>query len=977
MKLKLNYFSKWLLVVLAMGLCNFAIAQKSISGTITDATSGEALIGANILVKGTSTGTVTDFDGNYSLNVPAGSDELEISYTGYATQTVVIGGRTNVNIELSAGELLDEVVVVGYGTQRKQDATGAIVALGEDDFQKGVISSPEQLLQGRAAGVQITQSSGEPGAGINIRIRGTSSVRGGNGPLFVVDGVPLSNDNTTSGGADVGAGSSSARNPLNFINPDDIENISVLKDASAAAIYGARGANGVVLITTKKGKAGQSNMSLSVSGSASTVQNRIDLVSAGDYPALATAAGASATTSDYGSSTDWQDEIFRTGFSKQYALSYGGGTESTNYRFSLGYLDQEGVVKGSSLERLSARINASHKLLNDRIELSVQATGARVNDVYAPITNNAGFEGDLVGAALQANPTLPVFNADGDPLQEFPGGGNFRNPVAMLQYIDDTGKTTSVLANFSGKWNITDALNYKITYGISNADGVRRTGTSPLLNFNDVLGIGRARIDNRYINTELIEHTLGFNTEVGTAGRIDAVLGFSYQEFNNRGDAVEARFFRRDDILIDDIDGVDRDNNPTAINGFSDNNTEELQSYFGRVNYVVSDALSLTATLRIDGSTKFGANNKYGTFPSFAAAYRINDDFKIRAGYGVTGNQEFPGRASRAIFNARDVLVSLPNPDLQWEESSQINVGLDYNFANGRFNGSLDYFTKSTTDLIFQTDVPEGQPAGAPRQFVNLPNGKVVNSGVELTLNAQIVNKATMSWEVAFVGSYLHNEVKDFDGFVNTGTINGQGLTGAYAQRIANGQPLFAFYMREFLGYNDAGQAIYANNSNLNFLGDPLPDVNIGIRNSFNFGKLDFSFFLQGVFGFQVYNNTANAIFLKGNLRNGRNLTNEIANSGESPLNFGEVSSRFLEKGDFVRLQNASLGYTFDMSNVSGISSFRVYLTGQNLLLFTEYSGFDPEVNTDKSLDGVPSLGIDYTAYPSARTFTLGANVGF
>ncbi len=984
MKLRVNYFSQGLLLVAGMLLGTWALAQRTISGTVTDAATKEPLIGANVLVIGTSTGTITDLDGTYSINVPANATQLEFTYTGYAAQRVPIGASNTVDVALSAGRLLDEIVVVGYGTVRKGDATGAVLAISEKDFNKGVIASPEQLLQGRAAGVQITAASGEPGAGVNIRIRGTSSVRAGNNPLFVVDGVPLDGRDDSAGGTDFGAGSSSARNPLNFLSPEDIETISVLKDASAAAIYGARGANGVVLITTKKGKVGTANASFSAQTSVSSVLKRYDLLSASEYVDAAVKAGANAQVVNGGASVDWQEEIFRTTLSQNYNFSYGGGNQTTLYRFSLGYLNQQGVVENTALRRLNARLNASHKLLNDKVEIAVQLTASRLNNDYAPITNNAGFEGSLIGAALQANPTRPVFRPDGT----FRQSNDERNPRSMLAYIDDAGNTSRVLANITGTWRITPSLSYKINLGSDNAESVRRTGISPLLAFNDIQGQGRAIVDARYLSSSLIEHTLNFRKSMGNS-TLDAIAGFSYQEFNSRGTWVQARFFVTDLIpLVDNLDGVNAQDNNNAYRAASDRSVDELQSYFGRVNYNIGDRFLLTGTVRADGSSKFGPNNKYGVFPSFAAAWRLSEesfvpdvfyDLKLRAGWGVTGNQEFPGNASKAIFRANNdgsiTLSRLPNPDIRWESTSQLNFGLDFGFAGGRLTGSLDYFNKITNDLIILNELPQPAP-GNPTQFINL-DGEVVNSGVELTLDARVVDKKAFSWQVLFNAATLKNEVRNLPTFINTGAINGQGLTGAYAQRIISGSPLFAFYMREFGGFTPEGLGIYPNGDALTYAGSPIPTFTSGLTNNFSFGNLDLSIFFNGVFGHYVYNNTANAIFLKGNLRNGRNVTRDIANSPESPNNFGEASTRFLEKADFVRLQNLTVGYTFKNVNIKGVSDIRLSLIGQNLLLFTGYTGFDPEVNTDKSLNGVPSFGIDYTAYPSARTISLGLNVGF
>ena len=978
-------------MLLFLGLTGVALAQSTISGTVTDAESGEPLIGASILVLGTSTGTVTDFDGNYTLNVPANSEALVFSYTGYSAQTVTIDGRTTIDVMLESGETLEEVVVVGYGTVKKEDATGAVVALDSEDFQAGVISSPEQLLQGRAAGVQITQSSGEPGGGISVRIRGTASVRGGNGPLYVVDGVPLDNGNTVGGSGNTGLGNSSARNPLNFINPNDIESINVLKDASAAAIYGARGANGVVIIKTKSGGDGASPVQFNVSTAFSSVANRFDLLSADQFVAEAAEVGANDV--DRGGNVDWQDEIFRNAMTTEYGLAFGGGNDKSNYRLSFGYLDQEGVVVKSGLERLNGRISANTTTLNDRLDISVSLTASKIDDQFAPIVDDAGFEGDLLGAALQANPTQPIRNADGTFFQ----AQDFRNPVAISEYIDDFAETTRLLANVSATLHLSDALNYKITYGYDDATGTRRTDRNVRLQIGnrlDQTGFfpGLGAISTGTNRNQLIEHTLNLDTEVG-GNQLQALVGFSYQEFNSEGSFASATNIINPDIRPSDaLQNVNLNAFPRSFNASSFINQEELQSYFGRINYNINDRFLLTGTLRIDGSTRFGENNKYGTFPSFSAAWRLSEEdwfpdafetFKLRAGWGITGNQEFPSNnlSTGAITvnnQGGQQLANLPNPELKWEETTQLNIGVDFGFNNGRITGSLDYFNKRTDDLLFPAITPAPVPPGAGTRFENLEN-PVFNRGVELTLSGVIIDNASTSWTSTLTGAYLDNEFDpDFGGLLITGAINGQGLSGAFVQAIAGGQPLNSYYIREFAGYDAEGNGIYPNGDDLAFIGeDPLPDVNLGWLNQFTFGDFDFSFFLQGVFGFSIYNNTANAIFLRPNLRNARNITVDAANSGEGANNFGEASSRFLEKGDFVRLQNASIGYNFDTSGWGGISSLRVFVNGQNLLLFTEYSGLDPEVDTNKQINGVPSVGIDYTAYPRARTIQIGLNASF
>ncbi|MEX0929808.1 MAG: SusC/RagA family TonB-linked outer membrane protein [Balneolales bacterium] len=980
-----------LTVLLISGL-NFgdSIAQQTVTGTVTDAGDETTIPGVNVIVEGSAEatgstiGATTNLDGEYSINVPTELNTLVFTFVGYERQVVEIDGRTQIDVAMQRDvSFLEDLVVVGYGTERQEDATGSVLSLSERDFNRGVISSPEQLLQGRIAGVQITSASGEPGAGVNIRIRGTSSVRGGNQPLFVVDGVPLSGNDVTPGSEGIGAGSQSPRNPLSFLNPDDIENISVLKDASAAAIYGARGSNGVVLITTKQTTGLEPRLTVSSSASMSNIRNKIDLLSADEYVQAGSSAGADPDVIDFGSTTDWQDQIFRTAMSQDYNISYGSGSETGSYRLSLGYADQQGIIENSALERLTARINASQSWLDDLLSLDLNITTSRIHDSYAPVGNTAGFEGDLVGAALQANPTRPVFESEGIYMQS----SDFRNPAGMLAYIDDNSETNRLLANVGGTVNFTDWLAYRATLGYENSESVRRMGASPNLDFADIRDRGgRATIDNWYVNSQLMEHTLNLQQLLG-GGEIDVLGGFSYQRFENRSDWLQAEFFVTDEIpIVDNVGGVNNDDNK-AFTASSQRTVDEIQSFFGRVNYNYDDRYLLTSNFRVDGSTKFGRNNKYGYFPSLALAWRLsNEEFfsglsstvnelKIRGSYGITGNQEFPSNVSLAVFRTNNdgslTQSNNPNPDIQWEETVQWGVGTDFELFDGRLGGTIEYFNKQTQNLIFRQDF--AQPAAVDFQWVNL-DGTVLNRGWEFALNTSIVNTSRLFWRVDYNMSFLHNEVKDLDTFVNTGQIHGQGLSGAYAQRIAEGQPLFAFYMREFEGFDENGLGIYANNEELDFVGDPIPDFTLGFTNSFAFGRFDANVFMEGAFGFQVYNNTANAIFLKGNLRNGRNVTREIADSPESPNNFGEASTRFLEDGDYLRLANVNIGYNVDMAGLglgTSVRNVRIGLTGQNLFLITNYSGFDPEVDTDKSIDGIPSLGIDYTAFPRARTVTF------
>jgi len=982
----------------------------TVSGKVTDKVDGSGLPGVNIGVKGTAIGTTTGADGSYTLNNVPDNATLVFSFVGYVSQEIAVGNQSTINIILSSDiKTLDEVVVIGYGTQQKKDVTGGVVAINSKDFNQGIISSPEQLLQGRAAGVQMTPASGEPGAGVNLRIRGTTSVRSGNGPLYVIDGVPVSGDNTSDAGVDYGSGTGAAKNPLNFLNPQDIENITVLKDASAAAIYGSRAANGVVIITTKKGKSGQSSLNFSASTSFGSTLKRYDLVKASDYPAALTNSGNHVNSVTVGKgNTDWQNEIYRTAVSQNYNINYGGGNDNTRYFMSLGYSDQQGVVKNTGLQRVTGRINASHELLNDKLKLELQLTTSGVHDKYAPIGNNAGFEGSLIGAALQTNPTYPVYDSLG---RYFTSGGydlatnhpksGFRNPVAMLNGIHDNSSTYRTLANISASYHILKNLTYKLNFGIDNSTSERAQKIDPFLpgypsaKVNNIsVFTGFNNVSNRTTFNKLIEHTLNYNVKAGI-GQLDVLGGFSYQKFANKGHYVQSGNFVDTTGAVDNIGYVDN-NTYKAFFAGEDKSQSELQSFFGRVNYNISDKYLLTATYRRDGSSKFGADNKYGNFYAFAAAWRLSNenfipkdifsDLKLRANYGITGNQEFPANLTQPTRipqpnnpNGAANADNAENKKLKWEQTTQYGIGLDFSILGGRLSGTIDYFNKGTKDLLFKTKNPISQ-APQPNIWVNL-DALVVNKGMELSLNYSALKGKKLTWDISYNMTYLKNNVERFKGagpFVKTGLIDGQGLSNAYSQHIQEGYPLFAFFVPQYGGFDANGKAVPFSDNGV-YSGNPQPKLSLGLTNNFNYQNWSLSIFVTSSQGFYVYNNTANALFYKAALNQAHNVTKEVANSNEYHFNAGGVSTRFLEKGNFIRLSNVNLGYTFKIpTSISNqIKTLRLSLTGQNLLLITKYKGTDPEVNTDKNIGGVPSLGIDYTSYPTARVFTLGLTAGF
>ncbi|OWW26367.1 SusC/RagA family TonB-linked outer membrane protein [Zobellia sp. OII3] len=1020
------------LVMLAAFL-SFGIAQaQDVSGTVSDASG--PLPGASIVVKGTTTGAQTDFDGNYTLSGVPEDATLVFSYIGYASQEIPVNGQSTINVTLQEdAQALDEVVIIGYGSTTVKDATGSVAVVTSDDFNQGVISSPEQLIQGKTSGVQITQSSGEPGAGMNIRIRGTASVRSNNNPLFVVDGIPLSGEDTSASGGNTGAGDSSPRNPLNFLNPNDIESISVLKDASATAIYGSRGANGVVIITTKSGKTGKGQLEWSSNLSYSTPANRFDLLNREEYLSAVSKFGGDASALDYGYDTDWQDLILRDAASQNQNISYAKNYGKGNVRVSLGYGKQFGVVKNSSQQRMTGRINASHRFFEDKLKLDANVTFSRINDEAAAISNNAGSTGDLLGSAYFANPTWPASTS-------FSTGGAEINPLQLLNYYQDHTDTNRFLINLSAEYSILENLKAKVSVGYDDSGSKKNQAQSSLSTaIGKAAGQGEGFLSELYATSKLMDVTLNYTKDFDNS-KLEALVGYSFQSFRREEGNYQGVGYSTTDLnkmvrdlntsklliensldgsyqqfgynqngtfvnrLFPNISQNESVSSPggvpvSAVRGDFKDFTDELQSFFGRLNYTISEKYLLTGTLRVDGSSRFGPNNQYGYFPSGAFAWKIGEEdfipevvsnLKLRLGYGIVGNQDGLGYgnfttrqrfASISIENNQNInppgleTVSFTNPDLKWESTAQANIGLDFGFANQRLTGNIDVYHKTTKDLLLKQEA--AQPSPQPFFFSNL-DAEVINQGIEFSLAYDIIRAENASWNLGFNFAYNDNEVKNFDGLIQTGEINGNGLTGAYSQLLAGGQPLFSYYLREFGGFDSDGFSTYPNGDVQQFVGkSALPKVNLGINTNVNYKNWDFNAFLAGQYGFYVYNNTQNAYFTAGILAVGKNVTQDVVSSNESGANAADVSTRFLEKGDFMRLQNASLSYNFPMSGEGLFKSLRLSLIGQNLFVITNYSGLDPEVNVPKSLNNIPSLGIDYTAYPRPRTFTLGINATF
>jgi len=821
------------LFFLGMMLSGSIILAQTITGTVSDATG--VLPGANILVKGTQNGTTSDFDGNFTLNNVPTDATLEITYLGYKAKNIAVDGKTNFKLVLQpTAQSLNEVVVVGYGSVRKKDVTGSVSSVKSDEFNRGVTTSPQQLLQGRVAGVNVVQSSGEPGGATSIRIRGATSVRAGNNPLIVVDGVPLDGRNTSSGFGDAGFGSGGATNPLDFINSNDIASINILKDASATAIYGSRGANGVILITTKRGKLGETKVNLSSSLSVSSIANTINVLNGKQYGAALTSEGG-AIANDFGGNVNAMDAILRNAITQNHNVSFSGGTDKSLYRVSFGYLNQEGIVKTSQLDKYSATINNTYKLLkDDRLKIDTKLIYSFNSNSRALITDNAGFEGSLIGTALMWNPTLALRNADGSIRQSYTGSfdnnqpSQSLNPLALLKYSSDRTETSRIVGSISATFEIIKGLNYKFNIGIDRSESTRRASLSRNLDLNGIrfnvgtgLTGGRADLNSVYLFSKTFEHTLNYIKNLNEDISLNALVGYAYQEQDARGSNATGK-----NIDLDPGRGADflGGYSETTVNSYRDPNNK-LESVFGRVNLSAYDKYLLTATLRADGSSKFGKNNQWGYFPAVAVAWKISkedfvpkffDNLKLRIGWGETGNQEFPAGAAQERFTigfnsngTTATLANVANPDLKWETTTTTNVGIDFAVFKRRLSGSVDYFYKETKDLLFQQNVI--QPAPATQFWLNLP-GKVQNDGVEISLNGKVIQKEDLSLNISGNVSFLNNKLKNFnfgnDAF-QTGNIDGPGLSSPRAERLANNQPLNVFRMAVFKGFDSNGDAVY------------------------------------------------------------------------------------------------------------------------------------------------------------------------
>ncbi|SHG17998.1 TonB-linked outer membrane protein, SusC/RagA family [Arenibacter palladensis] len=999
--------------------------QNTITGNITD-TNGTPLPGANILEKGTTNGTQADFDGNFTISIEDENSVLVISYVGFATKEVNLNGQTNLSITLEESAAgLEEVVVIGYGTVKKSDITGSVSVVTNENFNDGAISSIDQALSGNVAGVQISQTSSEPGGGVSVRIRGAASINSDNSPLYVIDGFPI--DNTSSIGSAGGAGTSgnqNPKNPLNSLNPNDVKSVEVLKDASATAIYGARGANGVILITTKSGGEGKTVVNYDVYSGIQSIAKKVDVLNTNEYIKalndISIDRGETPIFSDsdiqaIGNGTDWQEEIFRSAQIQNHNLSIGGGGSGTKYYLSANYYNQEGILKNTDMKRYILRLNLTQNI-SERLNIDLRLNTSLVKDNAAPIGSGTNEGGGIIYSAMMYDPTLPVYDDNGNFTQS--NELLLSNPVSILEGVSNEVETNRIFGNLMLNYKISDELSTKINVG-SNRTMARRDTYNSSITLSGAASGGNALITSSNDSNILLEYTLNYSKSFEKGSSLNAVVGTTYEEFVSRGYSSQISQFPSDSQSTNNLSfgNGDLDN----VGSFKSKNS--LISYLGRVNYNLLDQFLLTGSIRIDGSSRFGDNNKFGYFPSFAFAWKLSDYnfvpellnvLKLRTSWGEIGNQSIGNNnsivtyfsAGTAVFNSSAYGGSAPsriaNPDLKWETSEQFNIGLDFGMFNNRITGNADYFVKNTRDMLFALPLPPS--SGFSNKLTNL--GGMKNHGFELLLDLGIITSENFQWDTSMNFSAIKNEVTSLGGL--DAQIRGNAPRAGNSTIVKEGLPLDSYYGYRVLGlfqtmdevansaqpqsqpgfpiFEDANNDGLINSDDRVVLGSPFPDFTFGIKNSFTYKNLGLDIFIQGQSGNELLNNNAIEYMYASNFRRNR-FAGQIEDrwtpqnrdakwpSATNPSSYGgdKVNSLAVEDASYVRLRTVKLNYSVPMPKNSFINAANIYITGENLVTLTNYSFLNPEAN----VYGNSNVRIDFNSYPVARTLILGLNFKF
>lgn len=981
------------------------LQAQTVSGVVVSAEDNEPLPSITVLVQGTNKGTATNLDGEYELELT--SDEFEngtlvFSGVGFVRQEVAVNGRRTIDIELATDtELLDEVVVVGYGSQIKEKVTGNISSVSSEDFESVTLNSFEEAIQGRASGVFVQADNGKLGGGITVRVRGTASVNASSQPLYVVDGIPVNTTNLSSNG--------SATNPLADLNPNDIESIDILKDASASAIYGSRASNGVVLITTKSGRAGESQLNVDYSVSTRTPSNQKEFLNGDQYYELFQEAYVNTFGSgsvdgeldfffdgvwDRSNNVDWEDQAYQSNLSQNLEISSSGGNETTQYFISGAFDDQEGHIIGDEFTRMNGRVNLDHQL-SEQFDVGVNMALTRTLNKRIP--NDNSFATPIQLAAQ--SPLTPIYGPDG----ELNTNTLYSNGLLYKDGNDYNTEVYRTLGKAYARYEFTPKIRLQGEFGLDLLDQQEKVwnGSSVFQFTGD--NNGSAFLSNDRVRTLISQAYLEYTDTFGSDHSFDAVIGTSYENTLQEFSSVSAQDFPNDDFT--------QISSATTVTAGTGGETQySFVGYFLRANYSFDDTYLLTASGRVDGSSRFGEDNRYGFFPSVSAGWILsNEDFmdfedisflKLRASAGVTGNAAIGNFSSRNLYGAagyagRSALQpsQTPNPALKWETAKQYNLGVDFGLYSDRISGEIDVYLKKSEDLLLDVNIPI--TSGFTQQTRNV--GSLENKGFEFVLNT-VNTVGEFRWNSTFNFSINRNEITDIDGQVITSGIN----------RAVEGEPIGVFYGLEWAGADpDNGDGLYYVNSpegkdrstgttndpnaaNQVVIGDPNPDFIGGITNSFGYKGFDLNIFFQFVYGNEIYNGggvyqSCSACFFDNQ------TLDQYEDRWQEPGDITDVpearlydfagsaeSSRYLSDGSYLRLKNLNFGYTLPTNVLDRLSikKARIYFTGTNLLTFTNYDGWDPEVNTDIN-GGNIAIGEDFYSAPQAKIYTFGVSLGF
>ncbi len=1035
MKWKKPVLLSGLVIMLSM-LITYSVAasstlelqQKKVTGKVTDATTGELLPGVTIVIKGTTTGVASDLDGSFTIDVPSNNTVLQFTSVGYAPQEVTVGSRTVINVAMQSDvTMIEELVVVGYGFKKKRDLTGSISSISSASIENTPVKDVLSVLQGRAPGVVVTSNSGAPGDGITVRVRGYSSLNSGNDPLYVIDGVPVESSSLTQ----LNGYDQHGLNPLADINPGDIESVEVLKDAASTAIYGSRAANGVVLITTKRGQAGQAKVSLNYFSGISEITRHLGVLNAqqwrqviiDSYKNLDRYNNATTPTEPHWTAidslnpmnngdVDWQSVMYRKAWQHQVELGVQGGTEAARYAFSTSYLDQDGIFLASNYKRITSRLNTDFKV-SDKVTIgqNISFTNGRNNRINAGGTGNLS----LVQSILVRPPIYSLTYPDGSPIYYFNGK---RNPVGMAEECTHLNVTNRIIGNQYLEYNIIEGLMFRTSLSIDyinmKEDEFYPTTVDYRAGYN--WGSVRATTNMTWAN----ENYLTYNTTLGEDHDISAMAGFSMQNWKLETTGLNGMYFASDNVRT--LNGAGTISNQAV------NRTDEhaMASFYGRLTYNYKGRYLAEANIRADGSSRFGAENRFGYFPSASAAWRFSDesfadglgfltDGKLRVSVGQGGNESIPNYVSGGEFSIGTNYLTysgaaptvMPNQALKWEVTTQYNLGIDLAMFKNRVNFVGDFYIKNTSDLLFAVPIPETTGFGYITQNI----GDISNKGMEFSLITHNINRA-FQWTTSFNIGFNKNVVVNLPDDVLT---NGYIQNGTY-HILKEGEPIGTFYGWKFLGvysrdednvdqvrfgsatgkifkggdiiWDDLNNDHIINDEDKQIIGDAQPLFAGGLNNDFSYKNFSLNVFLQFCYGNDIYsnlNNMRNWVFAYNNVstdalnrwREQGDVTDYPAPVRNDPMRneYLRVSDRWVEDGSYMRIKNVTLSYTIPSSitNKVGISMLRAYVTGQNLVTFTHYTGYDPEVNSYSGLQ----VGVDDGAYPQSRTVIFGLNMEF